>query len=90
MSTHSYNVFFLLILLFRMMTEFYEGKGDKKGRLDPCQEVSNLSLRHTLPAFLFWAAFNVPLWVTPLGRQIYWQGMLVSTVIGWIWMAVVP
>ncbi|ELT96978.1 hypothetical protein CAPTEDRAFT_217174 [Capitella teleta] len=74
----------------QMMTDFYEGKGEKRGRLDPCHETSNLSLRHTLPAFLFWSAFNVPLWMTALGRQVYWQSMLASTVIGWIWMGIVP
>eukprot|EP00914_Ancora_sagittata_P000564 GHVO01001464.1.p1 GENE.GHVO01001464.1~~GHVO01001464.1.p1 ORF type:complete len:209 (+),score=18.88 GHVO01001464.1:3-629(+) len=74
----------------QMMTDFYEGKAEKRGRLDPSHETSVLSLRHTLPAFIFWSAFNAPLLMTSFGRQVYWQGMLASTVIGWIWMGIVP
>lgn len=82
------HIYFIALFL-RLMTNFYEGKDDKKGCLAATSTISNLPVHLTLPAFLFWSAFNVPLWLTSAGRQVYLQGMALTTVIGWIWMAII-
>lgn len=50
--------------------------------------LSTLGLYHTLPPLLFVVMVHIPVLACQLGRNLYWKIWLISTVGGYIWLAI--
>ena len=74
---------FIFSFTSRMMSNFYV-----TGKLTENGQVDRLSLKHTLPAFLFFAGVAAPMLGTEEGRGIYWRVALGGSVLGALWMAI--
>lgn len=72
----------------KMLERFYSADAAVCETLADDRKYSALRLSHTLPVFIFWCLFNLPLLLTHFGRAFYWQSSLFCTIAGWIWVLV--
>lgn len=77
------TLFFLFVL--RLLTEFYDAKNSKRRNKFPGKCVhSKLSLKKTLPSFLFLSTLTAIMLLSESGRKLYLKTWLYGTLVGWL------
>ncbi|KAI0224239.1 1-acyl-sn-glycerol-3-phosphate acyltransferase epsilon [Lamellibrachia satsuma] len=72
----------------KILKRFYSVDTAVSETLTDDRKHSQPPLSQTLPVFLFWCIFNIPLLVTHFGHAFYWQSSLFCTIVGWVWVLV--
>ncbi|XP_037127665.1 1-acyl-sn-glycerol-3-phosphate acyltransferase epsilon-like isoform X2 [Syngnathus acus] len=75
----------------RLLADFYEGgDGGKLCSFPGEGRRSPLGLRKTLPAVLVLGGLTLPLLLTDTGRKVYWRTWVYGTLLGWLWVNLLP
>ncbi|KAJ6665911.1 hypothetical protein lerEdw1_001383 [Lerista edwardsae] len=69
----------------KLLTEFYDAKNSKRRNKFPGKCVhSKLSLKKTLPSFLFLSTLTAIMLLSESGRKLYVKTWLYGTLVGWL------
>ncbi|XP_060090962.1 1-acyl-sn-glycerol-3-phosphate acyltransferase epsilon isoform X2 [Heteronotia binoei] len=74
----------------KLLIEFYDAKDPTRGNKFPGKCVhSRMSLKKTLPSFLFLTVLTASILITECGRKLYIKTWLYGTLFGWLWVSVI-
>ena len=77
-----------MIFFFRIVSRFYlEGRIQKGVELDNIKKHNHLSYLATVPSFVFFVASFFPLVWYPTVRTLYWQSLVMGSILGYSWLA---
>uniref|UniRef100_A0A803TB96 Phospholipid/glycerol acyltransferase domain-containing protein n=2 Tax=Anolis carolinensis TaxID=28377 RepID=A0A803TB96_ANOCA len=73
----------------KLLIEFYDSKDPKRRNKFPGKCVySKLSLKKTLPSFLFLSGLTVSMLLTESGRKLYVKTWIYGTLLGCLWVSI--